>query len=247
MARFFVFGSNVPKGGTVLLTGSDAEHARVLRLRVGDQIVISDGAGTDQWCTIRGFTPGGSVEAEVEQTVPNTAEPSVRVTVLAGLPKQGERSDYVVQKCVESGAAEVIFFLCHRCVAIPGPQAMDKRLIRWRRIAEEAAKQSGRGIIPEISAAEDFAGALDAAVKTELPLFLYETGQRTPLRDTLRAAGQFRSAAIVTGPEGGFEPFEAELARRLGLHVCSMGPRILRCETAPVTALTALMYETGNL
>ena len=247
MARFFVFGSNVPVGGTVLLTGEDAQHAKVLRLRVGDRVVISDGAGTDSLCTIRGFTPGGSVEAEVEQTESNRAEPNVRVTVLAGLPKQGERSDYVVQKCVESGAAEIIFFLSHRCVATPSPQAMDKRLIRWQRIAEEAAKQSGRGIIPEVSAVEDFGGALDAAVKTELPLFLYETGQRTPLRQALREAGQVRSAAILTGPEGGFEPYEAELARRLGMRVCSMGPRILRCETAPVTALTALMYETDNL
>lgn len=245
MPRFFMLGSNVPAGGVVVLTGEDADHARVLRLRVGDKIVISDGAGTDRVCTIQGFTKD-SVSAQVNQTVPNAAEPSVRVTVLAGLPRQGERSDYIVQKSVECGAAEIVFFISRRCVAVPEQKALEKRLARWRRIAEEAAKQSGRGVVPVIDAKDDFGGALDAAGKTELPLFLYETGERTPLKSALKAAGAFRSAAIVTGPEGGFEPFEAELARRLGFRVCSMGPRIFRCETAPVAALSALMYETGN-
>lgn len=247
MARFFVFGSNVPAGGTVLLSGADAEHARVLRLRVGERIVISDGEGTDRVCTVQDISAGG-VAVRVDETVPNGAEPSVAVTILAGLPKQGERSDYIVQKCIECGASRVVFFISHRCVAKPTTAGLDKKILRWQRIAEEAAKQSGRGVIPEVSAVENFAGALDLAVKTELPLLLYETGERTPLRDALRRAGAEspKSAALITGPEGGFEPFEAELARRLDVTICSMGPRILRCETAPVAALTALMYETGN-
>ena len=248
MARFFVFGSNVPKGGTIVLSGADAEHAKVLRLRVGDRIVVSDGAGTDRFCTIRGIGKEG-VSAEVDEAAPNEAEPSVAVTVLAGLPKQGERSDYTVQKCTECGAARIVFFVSHRCVAKPGTAGLERKVRRWQRIAEEAAKQSGRGIIPEISAVEEFAGALDYAVKAELPLMLYETGERTPLREALRSvdAGTLKSAALITGPEGGFEPFEAELASRLGIPLCAMGPRILRCETAPVAALAALMYETGNM
>ena len=247
MARFFMFGANVPTGGTVLLTGTDAEHARVLRLRVGEHIVISDGAGTDYHCSIRGFTPDG-VEAQVEGTEANVTEPSVRVTVLAGLPKQGERADYAVQKCTECGAARIVFFRSHRCVAAPGEHSLDKKLTRWQRIAEEAAKQSGRGTIPELDYADDFGAALDIANKTQLPLLLYETGERRPLKEILDAeAATASTAAIITGPEGGFESFEAELARRLGFRICAMGPRILRCETAPVAALTALMYATGNL
>ena len=246
MPRFFMAGSTAA-GGTVLLTGADADHIRVLRLRIGDRIVVCDGDGTDRHCTIRNITRDG-VEAEVDKTVPNPAEPSVRVTVLAGLPKQQERSDYVVQKCTEAGAAEIVFFLSHRCVAMPTERGIEKKLSRWQRIAEEAAKQSGRGIIPEVSAVEDFAGALDIAIKAELPLFLYETGERTPLKDAIETAGEFKTAAIITGPEGGFEPYEAELVRKLDkFRICSMGPRILRCETAPVTALSALMYATGNL
>ena len=226
MPRFFMAGSTAA-GGTVLLTGADADHVKVLRLRIGDRIVVCDGDSTDRHCTIKKITPEG-VEAEVDETVPCPAEPSVRVTVLAGLPKQQERSDYVVQKCTEAGAAEIVFFLSRRCVATPTALGLEKKLVRWQRIAEEAAKQSGRGIIPQVSTAGEFAGALDAAIKTDLPLFLYETGERTPLKEAVEQAGEFKTAAIITGPEGGFEPYEAELARKIGFQICSMGPRILR-------------------
>ena len=120
-------------------------------------------------------------------------------------------------------------------------------LERWQRIAEEAAKQSGRGIIPRVFWAGDFAGALDAAVKKELGLFLYETGEREGLDTVLEANKSVKTAAIITGPEGGFAEFEAKLAKIAGLRICSMGERILRCETAPVVAVSALMYATGNL
>ena len=245
MARFFMAGSNIA-GGTVLITGADAEHARVLRLKIGDSIVVCDGEKTDHRCTVTRITPE-AVEAEVVESVPCPAEPDVRVTILAGLPKQQERSDFVVQKCTEGGASEIVFFVSQRCVAKPDAKGLEKKLARWRRIAEEAAKQSGRGVIPTVSAVPDFAGALDIANKTALPLFLYETGERVELKTALEQAGKVASAAILTGPEGGFEPFEAELARALGFRVCSMGPRIFRCETAPLAALTALMYATGNL
>ena len=246
MARFFMAGGTFGKGGTVLLTGADAEHAKVLRLKVGERIVVCDGKGSDRHCTVTRITKDG-IEAEVGETERSPGEPDIAVTVLAGLPKMGERADYVVQKCTESGAVRIVFFLCHRCVARPTRSGLEKKRERWRRIAEEAAKQSGRGIIPEVGVLPDFPAALDIAIKTDLPLFLYETGKRTPLKTAIEAAGAFQTAAVITGPEGGFEPFEAELAAKLGFQVCSMGPRILRCETAPTAALTALMYATENL
>ena len=184
------------------------------------------------------------VEAEVIEVVPCPAEPSVAVTVLCGLPK-GDRTDYIIQKCVEAGASEIVFFLSDRCVA--RPDAPEKKLERWQRIAEEAAKQSGRGIIPQVRWAGEFAEALNIANQKELKIFLYETGEREGLDAVLEANKSAKSVALITGPEGGFEPFEAELARALGFRICSMGPRILRCETAPLAALTALMYATGNL
>jgi 16S rRNA (uracil1498-N3)-methyltransferase len=244
MPRFFLAGGNMA-GGIVVLSESDAEHARVLRMRVGDRLVVCDGEGKDHQCRIARLDKE-TVEAEVIGTEDCPAEANVRVTVLAGLPK-GERADYLVQKCTELGAAEIVFFLCERCVARPAVAGLGHKLSRWQRIAEEAAKQSGRGVVPAIRAAADLGEMLDIAVHTELPLFFYETGERQPLKTVLQSAGEIRSAAVITGPEGGFEDYEAKLAAIAGARICSMGPRILRCETAPVAALAALMYETGNL
>lgn len=235
-------GTNI-LGGMAIMKGRDAEHVRVLRLRPGEDMIICDGQGTDYKCRLV-KTDKEQVEAEVIEVVRCPAEPSVKVTVLCGLPK-GDKTDYIIQKSVEAGAEEILFFNSDRCVA--RPDKPEKKLERWQRIAEEAAKQSGRGIIPQVGWAGDFAGALDVAVKKELGLFMYETGEREALNDVLGANSGIASASIITGPEGGFAQFEADLARIAGLHICSMGERILRCETAPVVALTAVMYATGNL
>ena len=242
MPRFFMAGTNI-LGGMAIMTGRDAEHVRVLRLRPGEDMTICDGKGTDYKCRLV-KADKEQVEAEVIEIVPCPAEPSVQVTVLCGLPK-GDRTDYIIQKCVEAGASEIMFFQSDRCVA--KPDKPEKKLERWQRIAEEAAKQSGRGIIPQVSWAGEYADALNVANQKELGLFMYETGEREALNAVLEANSDVKTAAIVTGPEGGFAPFEADLARIVGLHICSMGERILRCETAPVVAVSALMYATGNL
>ncbi len=242
MARFFMAGTNL-MGGTAIIRGRDAEHVQVLRLRPGEDVTVCDTKGTDYKCRLV-RADREEAELEVVEVVPCTAEPDVKVKVLCGLPK-GDRTDYIIQKCVEAGAEEIGFFLADRCVA--RPDAPEKKIDRWQRISEEAAKQSGRGIIPRVSWVGNFADALNAAVHTQLPLFLYETGERERLDQVLEANRDVKSAALITGPEGGFAEFEAKLARVAGLHVCSMGERILRCETAPVVALTAVMYATGNL
>ena len=242
MARFFMAGTNI-FGGTAIIKGRDAEHVRVLRLRPGEDVIICDGKGTDYRCRLV-KTDREQAEAEVVEVVRCPAEPTVKATVLCGLPK-GDRTDYIIQKSVEAGADEILFFSSDRCVA--KPEAPEKKLERWQRISEEAAKQSGRGIIPTVGWANDLAGALDTALKKDIALFMYETGEREALDKVLGAASELKTAAIITGPEGGFAQIEADLARIAGLHICSMGERILRGETAPVVALTALMYATGNL
>ena len=242
MPRFFIAGTNL-LGGTAIIRGRDAEHVRVLRLKPGEDMIICDGQGTDYKCRLVSADKE-QVEAEVIEVRPCPAEPSVKVTMLCALPK-GDKTDYIIQKCVEAGAFEIGFFSSARCVAKPAEP--ERKVERWQRIAEEAAKQSGRGIIPQVSWVGDYTAALDTAVKKELGLFMYETGEREALDAVLGANRAVQSAAFITGPEGGFEPFEADLARVCGLHVCSMGERILRCETAPIVALTATMYATGNL
>lgn len=242
MPRFFIAGTNM-LGGLAIMRGRDAEHVHVLRMRAGEDLTICDGEGTDYKCRLVKVDKE-QVEAEVIDVVRCPAEPSVNVTVLCGLPK-GDKTDYIIQKCVEAGACEILFFSSSRCVAKLGNG--EKKLERWQRIAEEAAKQSGRGIIPHVGWAGELADAFNVAIKKDVGLFMYETGEREALNAVLEENKTAQTAAIITGPEGGFEPFEAELAKIVGLHICSMGERILRCETAPVVALTATMYATGNL
>ena len=242
MARFFMAGTNLG-GGTVIIRGRDAEHVKVLRLKPGEDVVICDGQGTDYKCRLV-MADKEQAQVEVVEVVPCRGEPSVKVTVLCGLPK-GDKTEYIIQKCVEAGAHEILFFQSNRCVA--RPEAPEKKLERWQRISEEAAKQSGRGIIPKVDWIGEFADALNVAIQKDLGLFLYETGERESLNTVLESNKHIETLALITGPEGGFAPFEADLARITGLHLCSMGERILRCETAPVVALTAAMYATGNL
>ena len=171
----------------------------------------------------------------------------MEVTVYAGLPK-GERADFLVQKCIEAGASGIVFFNCERCVARPDGRSMAKKLERFSRIAEAAAQQSGRGKIPTVEYEHSYVEMLNRAIKAEAKLFMYETGEgRSPLKQAIEAAGEFKTASVVTGPEGGFTEAEAKMARVCGLTLCSMGERILRCETAPVVAVSAIMYAAGEL
>ena len=243
MPKFFIAGTNI-KGGMAIMKGRDAEHAHVLRLRPGDDVILCDGEGIDYKCHIV-LADKEEVQAEVIEVKPCTAEPTVKVTLLCGLPKGSERTEYIIQKGVEAGASEIRFFQSRYCVS--KPESPEKKLERWQRIAEEAAKQSGRGIIPEVGWDAELADAFNIALSKDLGLFMYETGNRESLSSVLDSNKEIKSAAIITGPEGGFAEFEADLAKIVGLHVCSMGERILRCETAPIVALSALMYSTGNL
>ncbi len=243
MARFFMAGTNLLGSPTAVIRGRDAEHIQVLRIRPGEDVTICDTQGTDYKCRL---VRGSREEAELEvlEVIPCKGEPNVDVTVLCGLPK-GDRVDYIIQKSVEAGAHDLVFFQSARCIAKPDDPY--KKLERWNRISEEAAKQSGRGIIPAVTWAADYGEVLNTAVHKDLSLFMYETGDREPLNAVLGGSLPVKSVSIITGPEGGFEAYEADLARIAGMHICSMGERILRCETAPVVAVSAVMYATGNL
>lgn len=245
MARFFMAGTNL-MGGRAYIRGQDAEHVRVLRLRPGDDVVICDGKGTDYRCRLV-TNLGDEVEAEVVEVVPCRGEPAVDVTVYAGLPK-GERADFLIQKCVEAGAKRIVFFDCERCVAKIDGKSMAKKLERFNRISQSAAEQSGRGIVPKVDYIHNYVEMLDSAAKSDAWLFMYETGDdRVPMREAIEAAGDFKSISLTTGPEGGFSLAEAKLAKGAGAVLCSMGERIFRCETAPVVAVTAVMYAKGEL
>lgn len=245
MARFFVAATNI-FGGVAYLDGEAAGHIRVLRMRQGELFTVCDGQGTDYNCRLTSCGADGA-EAEILSVTPSSGEPELSCSIYAAFPK-GDKAELIVQKCVECGAAEIVFYPSERCVSRPDGAALAKKLDRWQKIAAEAAKQCGRGRIPAVSAAKSFALAVETAAKAQMPLFMYETGEdRLSFRDALTSAEDWVSAAIMTGPEGGFTPEEAELAAANGMKRVSLGSRILRCETAPIAALSALMYHAGEL
>ena len=159
---------------------------------------------------------------------------------------KAEKLEHVIQKATELGAYEIVAFPSSRCVSKPDEKSLSKKLERWQKIAASAAGQSGRGRIPQVRAVGTFREAVEQAAKSDLALFPYENEQTLSLRACLQS-GSFQTVSIMTGPEGGFSEEEVLWAGQKNMKICSLGPRILRCETAPLCALTAVLYATGAL
>ncbi len=244
MPRFFVAASNV-FGGVAYINGRDADHIKVLRIRHGEVFTVCDGKGMDYVCKLKSTDDKGA-EAEVIETSPSRGEPSVFCTVYAAFPK-GEKAESIIQKAVELGASRLIFFPSERCVSRPDGASAAKKCLRWQKISEEAAKQSHRGIIPDVIVLNTFEKAIEEAAKADVPLFFYEADTDYTIKQALESRGEYKTVSIFTGPEGGFEPDEVQSAKNKGMLITSMGSRILRCETAPLCAISAAMYHTDNL
>lgn len=243
MPRFFVDAA--PVGDRLTITGEDAHHiVRVLRMKPGERLTVCDGAGVDYDCELLGAA-GAEAACRILGQTPSIGEPSVRITLFMGLPK-GDKMDFIVQKATELGASCVTPFLAARSVSRPDAKTLRKKCERWQKIAREAAMQSGRGRVPEIAAPVTQAEAAALAAQHDTALFFYENERQTGLRAAL-SGGVGQTAALMIGPEGGFAPEEVQTALDAGLTSVSLGTRILRCETAPLAALTALLYESGNI
>lgn len=243
MPRFFVEPGMVADSFAVL-TGEDANHCRVLRLGQGDEVTLCDGQGTDYHCVISDLSPG-QVSLVVQAADLSRSEPGADITVYMAFAK-ADKFEHVVQKATELGASGIVAFPSARCVSRPDEKSLPKKLERWQKIAQAAAKQSGRGRVPTVSVLPSYVAALQAAAQADLPAFFYENAHGTTFRAAL-SSRSFRTASLVTGPEGGFEETEVAAAEEAGLIVCSLGTRILRCETAPLCALSALLYHCGEL
>ena len=218
--------------GTAVLRGADAHHlSRVMRGKLGDTVILCDGNAVEYTATITGFGP---------ETVEFSVEP--------GYPKQ-DKLEQVIRHGVELGCDHFIPFFSRYCVAAPKKE--EQKNERYNRIAFEAAKQCGRGILPDVALPLPNFGAVCRSLdQYDLVLFCYECGG-APLRELLAdlqpADGQKRKIAVITGAEGGFAAEEAEMAAKAGAKTVGLGPRILRCETAPLAVLSAVMTLTGNL
>ena len=231
-------------GGLAALTGPDAHHlAHVMRAKIGDTVLLCAPDATEYTGTITAIEPG-RVSFTVSEGLPSTAEPRTEVTLFVGYPKQGKLED-VIRHSVELGVSEVVPFFSRYCVAAPKKE--DAKNERYRRIAAEAAKQCGRGKLPGVAMPlPDFAAVCAALAGYDLALFFYEGGGQS-LRQILAAHPESRRIAIVTGSEGGFAAEEAAAAAEAGAVTVGLGPRILRCETAPLAALAAVLTLTGDL
>jgi 16S rRNA (uracil1498-N3)-methyltransferase len=218
---------------------------RALRIRGGELFTVCDGGGRDYICRLTELGRDGA-RAEILEARASVGEPPVNVSVYLAFAK-GERLEYAVQKCVELGAAEFFVFPSARSVASPDGKSLANRLARLSAISKGAAEQSGRGIIPAVRALASFDDMVGAASQARLPLFFYEGESAPNLSSALDAVSELETASIITGPEGGFEPREVEYASRAGCLPVSLGLRILRCDTAPIAALSCVMLRYGGL
>ncbi len=242
MARFFVSSQEL-KGCDILLTGENAQHAKVLRLKVGEEVLVCDGEGLECRCAVDSLT-NSEVRVRVLEKRTCTTEASVRVSVYMAFPK-ADKLEHVIQKATELGAWEIVAFPSARCISKPDEKGLKKKLERWQKIAASAAEQSGRGVIPQVAVLPSLTAALERAAQADKAIMFYENEHAVTLRMALEA-GSFRTVSLLTGPEGGLEEREVEQARKAGLQVCTLGSRILRCETAPLCALSAVMYAAGE-
>lgn len=243
MPRFFIDFFCAP-GDEPWVDGENGTHiVKSLRMREGEELTLCNGQGTDYRCVLI-KTESGRAQVRVLDQQPSAGEPSVFITLYQALPK-ADKMDTVVQKAVESGACRIVPVFSARCISRPDEKAARRKVERWQKIALEAAKQCGRGIVPQVMAITPFAKALDQAVADGDRLLFFYEGEGKSLRAL--AVEQEKRISLFVGPEGGFETSEVELTRQKGAHVATLGPRIFRTETAPVAALSALMLLTGNM
>ena len=241
MPKFFVDRENI-QDGKVTVVGDDAFHiARALRMAVGDELTVSDKCGVDLYCRLERIRDDECILTVLsEQTC--SAEPPAHITLFMAYPK-GDKLETVVQKAVELGASVICPFESSRCIKRLAPDKAAKQTARLQRIAEEASKQCGRGRLPKIEEPVRLKDILPRLGGYDITLFCYENERATTIKEALKQECAPKSISVIVGSEGGFSPEEAVLAEDAGVRSVTLGSRILRCETAPDYALTAISYE----
>ncbi len=242
MPRFFTDPSNID-GSEIKITGSDVNHIKnVLRMRAGEEISVSDGAGKDYFGKIRSIDRD-CVLIDIENSWDSYVELPAEITLFQGLPK-ADKMELIIQKAVELGACAIVPVITKRTIVRWDEKKQDKKLARWQGIAESAAKQSGRGIIPKVTAPVSFSAALAQAGFMEAAVIPYEKAEgMEAAREKVRSMRGKKSIGVFIGPEGGFDTDEIEAAIKAGVCPITLGRRILRTETAGLTALSILMFE----
>ena len=241
MPRFFVEPDAIA-GGIATVAGGDAYHiARSLRMAVGEEITLADGSGKEYTCRLTKIRDD-ECTAEILSEQASVSESPAEITLYMAYPKS-DKLELIIQKAVELGASRIVPFESSRCIKRPKAEKIEKQTARLARIAEEAAKQCGRAKLPTVAEPVSFKKMLDEASIAELSLFCYEGRGTKSLKNVLATNTVPKTVSVIVGSEGGFSPEEAEAAEAAGLTPVNLGPRILRCETAPMYALSAISYQ----
>lgn len=245
MPRFFVEQSNI-YSNIINITGEDVNHIKkVLRLKCGDYITLCDGNGNDYLVEIEKFE-AECVRTGIIRSEKSTTEPPIEVTLFQGLPKS-DKMDFIIQKGVELGVGRIVPVITGRTVVrIENRQDAEKKSARWQRISLEAAKQCNRGVVPKVEIPQEYEKALTAAQSADLSVILYEKETKQGLRECIKK-NDIKKISVIIGPEGGFMEDEIERAGFYGIKPVTLGPRILRTETAGIAVLSILMYELGDV
>lgn len=245
MQHFFVPHNQVEES-RIVVTGTDVNHMRhALRMKPGEEITVSDGNNLKYLCRIREYETCGEERAilDIIRREENDTELPSRIYLFQGLPKQ-DKMEVIVQKAVELGVYKIIPVAMRRSVVKLSGTKAEKKIGRWQEIAKSAAKQSGRGIVPEVGEIVSWEAALEAVKELDVLLLPYELAEgMNGTRKVLGAIHRGQSVGIFVGPEGGFEKEEVEAAREAGAEVITLGKRILRTETAGITTLSLLMFQ----
>lgn len=242
MPRFFVQPGQVD-GQTITVTGNDVNHIKnVLRMSCGDTLSVSDGCGRDYFCTIHEIGRE-QIYLHIENSWDSYVELKTKLYLFQGLPK-GDKMELIIQKAVELGVSAVIPVITARTIVKLDEKKTSKRLARWQSVAESAAKQSGRGLIPQVAAPVTFKEALTMAGTMDACIMPYERAQgMDAARSLVDGLKGKKSIGIFIGPEGGFTPDEVAAAQAAGAKTMTLGRRILRTETAGLAVLSILMFE----
>ena len=241
MARFFISREAI-NDGVATVSGPDAFHiARTLRMAVGDEVTLSDGEGTEYLATLTKIRDN-ECTLDIIKEVASSKESPANITLYMAYPK-GDKLETVVQKAVELGAHRIVPFESSRCIKRPAEEKLDKITVRLNKIAEEAAKQCGRAILPTVSRMIKLKDLLSEIPVADLAVFCYEGEGTESLKSILeKHANEAKSISVIIGSEGGFSPEEAKSIVEAGAKCANLGPRILRCETAPDYCLSAISY-----
>ncbi len=246
MPKFFVPSGNV-QDEHIIIEGGDVAHiTRVLRLSVGDTVTVCDSSGSDYEARIA-TVEQNRLTCDIISKQKCASEPEIKVTLFQGVPK-GSKMEYIIQKTTELGIHEIVPVKLARCVSrVESKKDEIKKLDRWQKIAEAAAKQSGRGIIPEIKPFMTLDEVVNASSGFDLFFAPYECEEKQTLREVLLSKTDVKSIGFLIGPEGGFDITEAEKIKKALLPTVTLGKRILRTETAGEAVLTMIMYELGDI